>query len=266
VADDSPVGRSVTKIDTSVPHSARIWNYWLGGKDNFEIDRVVGNEVIRIYPSIVQAARDSRAFQARAITFLAREVGIRQFLDVGAGLPSLDNTHQVAQRVEPGTRVVYVDNDPMVLSHARALLTGSAVAYVQADLRQTDDVVKGAAQTLDFAQPIGLLLFVIMGQTGDDAEAHATVRRIVGAMPSGSYLAIADGTTVSGETAAESMRQYARSGAVPYHLRSPEAFARFFDGLEPVEPGIVSPPDWRPGPDDERAPDIGGRCAVARIL
>jgi hypothetical protein len=272
VAHDSPVSRTddqtsargVTRIDTSVPHSARIWNYWLGGKDNFEVDRAVGDQVVRIFPSIVQAARDSRAFQARAVAFLAGEAGIRQFLDVGTGLPSPRNTHEVARATAPDSRVVYVDNDPMVLAHARALLTGGDVAYVEADLRRTADVLDGARQTLDLAEPIGLLLLGIMGHTADDTEAHATVRRLVDAMPSGSYLVMTDGTTASGEASIESMRQYARSGAVPYHLRSPEAFAAFFDGLDVVEPGIVSPPDWRPGPD-ERAPDIGGRCAVARI-
>jgi hypothetical protein len=258
----------VTRIDTTVPHSARIWNYWLGGKDNFEVDRAVGDQVIRIFPSIVQAARDSRAFQARAVAFLAGAAGVHQFLDVGPGLPAPQNTHEVAQAVAPGSRVVYVDNDPMVLAHARALLTGTdggTVAYVGADLHQTADVVAGAGRTLDLTEPVGVLLLGIMGHTVDDAEAHAAVRRLVDAVPSGSYLVMTDGTTASGEASIESMRQYARSGAVPYHLRSPEAFAAFFDGLEVVEPGIVSPPDWRPDPGDERSPDIGGRCAVARI-
>lgn len=268
MADDSPVGQAEVKIDTTVPHSARIWNFWLGGKDNFEVDRMVGRQVQEIFPNMVEAARQSRRFQRRAVAFLTGEVGIRQFLDVGAGLPSVDNTHEVAQEITPASTIVYVDNDPMVIAHARALLVGTAegsVAYVQADVRNLDDVVKGASQTLDFSQPIGLMLLGIMGHTESDAEAHAIVRRLVDAMPSGSYLAMTDGTAASGDASIESMRRYAQSGAVPYHLRSPEAWAQFFDGLEPVEPGIVSPPDWRPAPDDAPAADIGGRCAVARI-
>jgi hypothetical protein len=249
-------------IDTTRAHPARVYDYWLGGKDNFEVDRMVGDQVKKIFPGIVQAARNSRAFQKRSVTFLAGEAGIRQFLDVGTGLPSPDNTHEVAQAVAPDSRVVYVDNDPMVLAHARALLTGDNVAYVPADLRQAHDVVKGAAQILDLSRPVGLMLLGIMGHTEDDAEAHAAVRRLVDAMPPGSYLVMTDGTTASGEASAESMRRYARSGAVPYHLRSVEAFEAFFDGLEVVEPGIVSPTEWRA---DEQAPDIGGRCAVARI-
>jgi hypothetical protein len=267
MAHDSPVSQACTKIDTSIPHSARIWNYWLGGKDNFEVDRAVGEQVKQIFPSIVRAARDSRAFQRRSVAFLAGDVGIRQFLDVGAGLPGPGNTHEVAQAIDPRCRIVYVDNEPMVITHARALLTGTAegsVAYVQGDLHQSDDLVRGAARTLDLSRPIGLMLLGIMGHTVDDAQAHATVRRLVDAMPSGSYLTMTDGTDTD-QASVESMRHYARSGAVPYHLRSPGAFAQFFDGLEPVPPGIVSPPDWRPGPGDEPAPDIGGRCAVARI-
>jgi hypothetical protein len=267
MAHDSPVSQAEVKIDTRVPHSARIWNYWLGGKDNFEVDRTAGDQVKQIFPGIVQAARNSRAFQRRSVAFLAGEVGIRQFLDIGAGLPAPDNTHEVAQAIDPRSRVVYVDEDPMVISHAQALLTSTAegsVAYVRADLHRTADVVRGAARTLDLSAPIGLMLLGVMGHTADDAEAHATVRRLVDAMPSGSYLTMTDGTDTDAASV-ESMRRYARSGAVPYHLRSPAAFAQFFDGLEPVSPGIVSPPDWRPGPDDERSPDIGGRCAVARI-
>ena len=268
MAHDSPVSQAAVKIDTSIPHSARIWNYWLGGKDNFEVDRVVGDQVKQVFPAIVQAARDSRAFQRRSVAFLAGELRIRQFLDVGAGLPAPGNTHEVAQAVDPRGRIVYVDDEPMVIAHARALLTGTAegsVAYVHADLRQTAEVVVGASKTLDLTEPIGLMLLGIIGHIADDADAHAIVRRLVDAMPPGSYLTMTDGTTASGEASAESVRRYASSGAVPYHLRSPEAFAHFFDGLDPVDPGIVSPPDWRPDPDDEAAPDIGGRCAVARI-
>jgi hypothetical protein len=249
-----------------VPHSARIWNYWLGGKDNFEIDRVVGEQVRQIDPSVVEAARQSRAFLRRSVTFLVRDAGIRQFLDVGTGLPTADNTHEVAQRVNPQCRIVYVDNDPMVLAHARALLTSTpegATNYIHADLHDTDAILKGAEQTLDFSQPVALMLMGIMGHTADDGEARSVVRRLLDGLPSGSYLTMNDGTDTD-EAAVESMRRYAESGAVPYHLRSPESFTAFFDGLELVEPGVVALPQWRPEPDAEPSTYASGLGAVGR--
>src|SRR5947209_16685710 len=150
-----------TGIDTAVPHSARIWNYWLGGKDNYAVDREAGDQFSAIYPGIVDIARADRAFLGRVVRYLAGEAGVRQFLDVGTGLPTADNTHQVAQRVAPESRIVYVDNDPLVLAHARALLTSSpegATAYVDADLRDSDRIMSEAAGTLDFTQPIALML------------------------------------------------------------------------------------------------------------
>jgi hypothetical protein len=267
VVEDFPgTGPDRPAIDVSVPHSARIWNYWLGGKDNFEIDRRIGDQVREIFPNIVEAARQSRAFLVRSVEFLAGEAGIRQFLDVGTGLPTADNTHEVAQRVAPQSRIVYVDNDPLVLVHARALLTSSpegATQYIHADLREPEEIVRNARQKLDFSQPIGLMLMGVMGHTPDDDEAHTIVRQLVDALPPGSYLTMSDGNDTD-EASVESMRRYADSGAVPYHLRKPEQFVRFFDGLEVVEPGVVSTPDWRPRPDDGPSIDVGGLCAVAR--
>jgi hypothetical protein len=267
VVDGNPAaGPNHSGIDVSVPHSARIWNYWLGGKDNFEIDRRIGEQVREIFPDIVEAARQSRAFLVRSVEFLAGEAGIRQFLDVGTGLPTADNTHEVAQRVAADSHIVYVDNDPLVLAHARALLTSSPVGttrYVHADLHRPEEIVEGAAETLDFSRPVALMLMGIMGHTPDDDEAHSIVRRLVDALPSGSYLTMSDGTNTD-EASVESMRRYAESGAVPYHLREPEQFVRFFDGLEVVEPGVVSLPEWRPRPGDQRSPDVGGLCGVAR--
>lgn len=259
-------GQGQSGIDVSVPHSARIWNYWLGGKDNFEIDRAIGEQVRAIFPGIVEAARQSRAFLVRSVEFLAGEAGVRQFLDVGTGLPTANNTHQVAQRVAPESSIVYVDNDPLVLGHARALLTSSpegATQYLHADLHQPEDIVKGASEQLDFSKPIALMLLGIMGHTPDDNEAHSIVRRLVDALPSGSYLTMSDGTNTD-EASVESMRRYAQSGAVPYHLRDPEQFVKFFDGLDVVDPGVVSPPDWRPRPGDDQSPNVGGLCGVAR--
>src|SRR6266568_494975 len=223
---------AATGIDTSVPHSARIWNYWLGGKDNFAV------------------ARASRAFLIRTIRYLAGEAEIRQFLDVGTGLPTADNTHQVAQRIAPEARIVYVDNDPMVLAYARALLTSTpegATAYIHADLRETDKIMAEAAKTLDIAKPIALILSGILGHITDTAEARSILHRLMDALPSGSYLSLNDGTSVIGKEQIEQATQdYNQTGAVPYVQRNPAEIASFFDGLELVEPGVVSCPRWRP--------------------
>src|SRR4029450_12574901 len=177
-SDESPAS---AKLDTSVPHSARVWNYWLGGKDNFQADRAVGDQFEQLYPDITVVARSSRAFLKRAVTFLATEAGIRQFLDVGTGMPTAENTHQVAQAVAPQARVVYVDNDPLVLVHARALLTGTqegATEYIDADLRDPAAILEAASQTtLDLSQPIGLILMNILGHLPGPRRRHQCHRR-----------------------------------------------------------------------------------------
>ncbi|MGK5534165.1 SAM-dependent methyltransferase [Streptomyces sp. URMC 129] len=241
--------RDVTSgIDKSVPHSARIWNYWLGGKDNYAVDRAAGDEYRKVFPGIVDLARAQRYFLARAVRFLAGEAGIRQFLDVGTGLPTVDNTHEVAQRVAPEARVVYVDNDPLVLAHAHALLTSSpegATSYVHADLREPDTILQEAARTLDFGRPVALTLMGVLGHITDTQEAYAIVRRLMDGLPPGSYLALADSSD-SDTAFAEAQRRYNEGGAVPYILRKPEEIAGFFDGLALVEPGVVPVPQWRP--------------------
>ena len=238
------------EIDASVPNSARIWNYWLGGKDHYPVDRRAGDAYRAIYPEIVDVARASRQFLARAVRYLAGEAQVRQFLDIGTGLPTFNNTHDVAQRVAPDTRVVYVDNDPVVLAHARALLTSTraVTAYVDADLRDPDTILAAAARTLDFTRPIGLMLLGILGHIDDDDEARSIVRRLLGALPAGSYLTICDGTNDLFEAGVEAQRRYNESGAVPYRLRSAQQIADFFEGTELVEPGVVSCPLWRPDP------------------
>jgi O-methyltransferase involved in polyketide biosynthesis len=238
------------QIETSVPQSARIWNYWLGGKDNYPVDRAVGDQFREAFPGIVDVARGQRGFLTRAVRHLAGEAGVRQFLDVGTGLPTADNTHEVAQRVAPDARIVYVDNDPLVLVHARALLTSTpegATSYVEADLRDPDTILKEAARTLDLGRPTALMLMGIMGHITDDQEAQAIVWRLLGGLPPGSYLALSDGTDTD-PAGVEAQERYNQSGAVPYRLRSPERIAAFFDGLELVEPGVVSCPRWRPEP------------------
>jgi hypothetical protein len=247
-----------TGIDITVPHSARIWNYWLGGKDNYEVDRAAGDQFSAIYPGIVDIARADRAFLGRVVRFLAGEAGIRQFLDVGTGLPTADNTHQVAQRVAPESRIVYVDNDPLVLVHARALLTSSpegATDYVDADMSDAGEVLQEAAKSLDLTQPVGLTIMGVLGHVTDYAEARSIVAGLLDGLPAGSYLAINDSINTSPELE-EALRVYEASGAVPYRTRSLEEFAGYFDGLELVEPGVVLVADWRPDPDAARGPEI----------
>jgi hypothetical protein len=267
VADSSSsLGHQEPEFGT-VPQTARIWNYWLGGKDNFPVDRAVGDQILEAFPAIVENARASRAFLARAVRYLAGEAGIRQFLDIGTGLPTANNTHQVAQAVAPESRIVYVDNDPIVLTHARALLTSTpegATAYIDADLRDPETILQEAARTLDFTQPIAIMLMGILGHIADDDEAQSIVRRLVGAVPSGSYLTMNDGTDTS-EEVVEAARIWNQSANPTYHLRSPERIARFFDGLELVDPGAVSPPRWRPDPNLSGLPaEIDSLCGVGR--
>ncbi len=243
-------GQEPPEIDTSVPQSARIWNYWLGGKDNYPVDRAAGDQYREVYPEIVDLARASRQFLTRAVRYLAGEVGIRQFLDIGTGLPTADNTHEVAQRVAPESRIVYVDNDPLVLTHARALLTSTpegVTTYIDADLHEPDTILQAAARTLDFTRPVALMLMNILGHIGDYDEARSIVKRLLDALPSGSYLAHCDGTNVIDKAAVDqALQTYNESGAIPYYPRSLEQIAGFFEGLELLEPGVVSCPRWRP--------------------
>ncbi|GAA1553641.1 SAM-dependent methyltransferase [Actinomadura kijaniata] len=236
-------------VDFTVPQTARIWNYWLGGKDHVEVDRRVGDEILQVIPDMAQMARSTRAFLVRAVRHLAGEAGVRQFLDIGTGLPTADNTHEVAQSVAPDAKIVYVDNDPLVLAHAWALLTSSpegTTTYIDADLRQPEKIIEEARKTLDFDQPIALMLMGILGHIVDDGEAVSIVRRLIDALPSGSYLAVYDATNVLRPETAEAIEIWNRSAEPPYVLRTPDQIAEFFTGLELVEPGIVSCPLWRP--------------------
>jgi hypothetical protein len=256
------------KIDTTVAHSARIWNYWLGGKDNFAADRVVGDQVFAMLPSIVEQARADRAFLARAVRHMVAEAGIRQFLDVGTGLPTANNTHEVAQALAPSSRIVYVDNDPMVLVHARALLTSAAEGstdYMEADLSEPDKILRHAANTLDFTQPIALMLLGVLHHIPSSDEAYAVVGQLLAALPPGSYLAINHGTNaIYGEASDEGVRHWNKFGKPTITLRSPQEIARFFDGLELLEPGVVSCSRWRPGPGDLDTVEVDEFCGVGR--
>jgi S-adenosyl methyltransferase len=266
MTDSSPASdRPEPVIDSSVPHSARVWNYWLGGKDNYPPDRAVGDQVMEMFPDITRLARADRAFLGRAVKYLAGEAGIRQFLDVGTGLPTADNTHEVAQAIAPECRIVYVDNDPLVLVHARALLTSTpegACDYIEADLRDVDTILDAAAKTLDFSQPIALMLLGIMGQIPDSDEPESVIRRLLEPMVAGSYMALSDGSTTS-RTFTEAVRHYNENSASTYHPRSPEQMTGFFDGLEVVEPGVVELSRWRP-PVEGQLREVPGMGGVGR--
>jgi O-methyltransferase involved in polyketide biosynthesis len=248
----STPGQEPPEIDTSVAHSARIWNYWLGGKDYFPVDRRVGDQIAEMFPDIVRLARADRAFLGRAVRYLAGEARIRQFLDVGTGLPTANNTHQVAQRAAAECRIVYVDNDPLVLTHARALLTGTpqgVVDYLDADLRDPDKILQEAAKTLDFTQPVAIMLLGVVHHISDDDQARAIVERLVDGIPAGGYLTIAHSTNrITGAAMDEAVRHWNQFGKPSMTLRTPEAIAKFFDRLELLEPGVVSTSRWRPDP------------------
>jgi len=254
-------------FDTSVPHSARIWNYWLGGKDNFQADREAGDEFLTYYPQQLDKARACRQFLSRAVRYLVQEQGIRQFLDVGTGLPTADNTHEVAQRLAPEARIVYVDNDPLVLAHARALLTSSpegSTSYIDADMHDPGAIIAEAAKTLDFAQPIALLMIGVLGHVADYDEARSIVRALIDGLPSGSFLVETDGTDSSSEYLA-AIEMYRDSGGVPYNARTHEQIAGYYKGLELVEPGVVPIHLWRPEPNAfGEAPDVSESGGVGR--
>jgi len=254
-----------SKIDTAIPHSARIWNYWLGGRDNFAVDREAGEQIVAIIPGLVTSARADRAFLRRAVEYLAGEAGVRQFLDIGTGLPTADNTHEVAQRIAPGSRVVYVDNDPLVLSHARALLTSSpegVTDYVDADIHEIGTVLAGARRTLDFEQPIAVMMLGILNFVLDDGEAGQIVTELVAAVPSGSYVAITHPTVeLGGEMNVPAMEFYNKRARPRIRARDRAQIAAFVDGLDLVEPGLISAPQWHP---DGAAAEVPLWAVVAR--
>ena len=256
-------------FDTSVAHIARVYNYWLGGKDNYAADRVAAEEVIAAYPTIHTSVRAQRAFLGRAVRYLVAEAGIRQFLDIGTGLPSASNTHEVAQREAPECRIVYVDKDPIVLAHARALLTSSpqgATEYIDADLRDTAEILKQAAAILDFGKPLAVMLLGVLHCIPDADGPAALVAQLVAAVPSGSYLVIShparDIHTSQVTTASDRMNPMMSE---PVTLRTQDEVSRFLAGLDLVEPGLVQLHRWRPGPEGPvPGHDIANYGAVAR--
>jgi hypothetical protein len=262
------------RIDTSAAQPARRYNYWLGGKDNFAADRESGDAIAAIFPTVRVAAVENRAFLRRATAFLAGEAGIRQFLDIGTGLPVADNTHEVAQRIAPDARVLYVDNDPIVMAHARALLTGTAqgaTSYLEADLREPAKILShpDLAGTLDLGRPVGLMLIAVLHFIPGQGEATRIVRELLDALPPGSYLAASNATTDYStpeiRAAYDAMLASGRSDAWP---RAREEFASLFEGLELVPPGITMVSDWRADGESQPRPDpskVGMYGAVGRM-
>jgi S-adenosyl methyltransferase len=254
-ADDGAELRILDSLDTGVAHIARVYNYWLGGKDNFAADRAAAEQAMKAFPGIALSARSNRAFMARAVRYLAAEAGIRQFLDVGTGIPTANNTHEVAQAAAADSRVVYVDNDPIVLAHARALLASDpagATSYAEADLRDPEPVLRAAAQTLDFGQPVALMLMAVLQHVTDDENPHQVVATLTGALPAGSYLALSHpAADIDAEGNAGVAASLSTTMAEKVRLRGRDEVARFFDGLELVEPGMVQASRWRPENDEE---------------
>ncbi len=268
-APDRSEEREPANLDTSTPHTARVWNYWLGGKDNFAADRETGDMVEKMIPGIVDSARANRAFLGRAVRHLVGDQGIRQFLDVGTGVPTENNTHEVAQSIAPECRIVYVDNDPIVLVHARALLVGTpegVTDYIDADARDPEKILAAAAKTLDFDQPVAIMMLGILNHIVDDTEALAVVNRLLDAVPSGSYLVVGHPTAeVHGEAMKESMRLWNERGGTPIVARDRKELARFFENLELLEPGVVSCSRWRPeNTDGDEPAEVSEFCAVGR--
>jgi hypothetical protein len=236
----------------------------MGGKDNYAADRGVGDHVLAALPVMGVLAREDRAFLGRAVRYLTGQ-GIRQFLDIGTGIPTADNTHEVAQGAVPEARIVYVDNDKVVLAHARALLTSTpegVTDYIDADLRDTDTILAAAAQTLDFGQPVAVMLLAVLGHIGEADDPHAIVARLMAAVPAGSYLAISHPIDTSAEMN-EAAKVWNEASPVKIWPRPEAEIGRFFAGLELVDPGVVPLPDWRP--DHRREPAVVPHyCGVGR--
>jgi hypothetical protein len=301
---DVPGGVAPAGVDVGVAHPARVRNFWLGGRDWFKADRLAGQEIAAQFPHLPATARAERAFLVRATRFLAGPARIRQFLDVGSGLPAGGNTHEIAQRIAGDTGVVYVDNDPCVLAHAKALLEAAydpaglgsigqsgigigpagvgplrlgPVTFVDADLRDVGAVLAGAAGTLDPRQPVALMMLGVLGYLPDYGVARSITAQLLAALPSGSYLAIADLASTDDSVNRAQLRFDTRGGAgvmggaddewpaeAAYSVRRPEEIAGFFDGLDLVEPGVVPCSRWKPDRAASDGPEVPVHCGVAR--
>ncbi|MBO3745458.1 SAM-dependent methyltransferase [Streptosporangiaceae bacterium NEAU-GS5] len=261
----NPRADLASRIQPEVPHAARIWNYWMGGKDNFEADRAAGDAVAAVYPDIVTMAKQSRKFLIRAVRYLA-EAGVSQYLDIGTGLPTMQNTHEIAQSIIPSARVLYVDNDPLVLVHARALLVNTTpegvTTYVEGDYHDPGQIIADARNVLDFTQPIAVMFMGVLGYVEDLSLVKSIVSQTLEPLPSGSRLVMWDGTS-TGDAVSEGADKLAESGAVPYYLRTLDQLAECFEGLEMVEPGLAPISTWHLDPG-ERAEHIDAHGGIGR--
>ncbi|MGH3942678.1 MAG: SAM-dependent methyltransferase [Pseudonocardiaceae bacterium] len=256
-------------IDTRRANAARVWNYWLGGKDNYPIDQELGEQIRVRIPAITDLARASRGFGHRAVRHLTGAHGIRQFLDIGTGLPMTPHTHHLAQALAPECRIVYVDHDPLVLAHARALLTGTPPGrtdHLHADLRDPDTILREAARTLDLTRPVALMLLGVLNFIVEDDQAHAVVTRLLDALPAGSYLLLSHPTAeVHREAMLEYQRLWNERATPPITIRSPQQLTRFFTPLELLKPGVVPCSLWRPDPTQIGSPvAVDAFCGVGR--
>ena len=255
-------------FDTSVAHIARVYDYWLGGKDNFEADRQAGEEALIAYPDLVSSVRANRAFLARGVRFLAAEAGVRQFLDIGTGIPSANNTHEVAQSIAPASRVVYVDNDPIVLAHARALLVGrpeGTTDYLDADLRDTEKILDHARGLLDFSRPVAVMLVAVLHLIGPEDHPYSIVSQLMDAVPPGSYLLLSHvASDIEPEKMAEMGKLLNRLLAQKGTYRSQAGVTDFFAGLELIDPGVVPVQHWRQDSEVEGARRAAMWGGVAR--
>ncbi len=257
--EDTGTQQVPPEINTNVPQSARVYDYWLGGKDHFPADRALGDAIAEALPTIRTQVRAQRAFLGRAVRYLTRDAGIRQYLDIGTGIPSAGNVHDVAQEVAPESRVLYVDNDPIVLAHARALMAGTAegpVAFIQADLREPETILSdpAVAGTLDLDQPVGLVLIGVMHHLRDDDDPRRIVATLVDALAPGSYLVLSQSTPDFDPDAMRALAAASEQGGIPNVPRSLADTEPFFAGLELVEPGLVPMATWRPDPGAEQDP------------
>ncbi|MFF4545778.1 SAM-dependent methyltransferase [Streptomyces sp. NPDC001435] len=268
VTENHPAKGGAARLNTTVAHNARVWNYWIGGKDHYEVDQRVGEHVAGMFPVIRAVARADRDFLGRAVRFLAGERGVRQFLDIGTGLPTVDNTHEIAQRIAPESRIVYVDNDPIVLMHARTLLTSTpegVTDYIDADVHDPDSIVQNAAETLDLTRPVAVMMLGILNFVLDTDKARDIVRQVMAMVPSGSFLVLTHPTfdaDLGGEGNIAAMKFWNENATPPITARTRAEIAGFLDGLDLLEPGLVPCSQWHAGTDSAAAVPQFGAVAV----
>ncbi|MGH3253039.1 MAG: SAM-dependent methyltransferase [Trebonia sp.] len=261
-------GAESVNLDTTRAHPARVYNFWLGGKDYFAADREAGEQALAAYPDLVRGVRAQREFLAAAVRYLAAEAGIRQFFDIGTGLPVADNTHEVAQAIAPSSRIAYVDNDPMVLAHARALLTSApegACAYLDADVRDTGGLIQEVERILDFGEPVAIMMIGILQLVPDADDPWRIVEELLSAAAPGSWLAVAHpASDIATDQMGPAMDRYNERAEARVSIRTRAQIARFFSGLDLLPPGLVQLHRWQPGTEVAAEGELAAYCGLAR--